>query len=136
MSNLRLVPLLIWVSAFAPAHAQSLKIPSGPDGCQQLDLKCSAPGKINTKDSAEKRAAEKAQNMAKNNFCLAGTPTAVTFDTLKQLQSAAADKQIIFGKKGPTPDRGVLKELIESPAGGKLGEGQLVQLTAFVFEAR
>jgi hypothetical protein len=136
MSTLRLASTFLWGCAFAALAQPSLKIPPGAGGCQQLDLKCIASGKINTKDSPEKQAAEKAQNLAKNNFCLSGTPTTITFDTLEQLQSVASGKEIVFGKKGPTPDRAVLKDLIDNPSGGKLGEGQLVQLTAFVFEAR
>jgi hypothetical protein len=138
MRTLRLVPIAVVILAYPTGiFAQPVfKLPPGAKGCQKLDLSCEISGTINSKDNAEKQAAEKAQNMAKNNFCLSGDPTTVTFDTLKQLQTVANEKQIVFGKKGPTPDRSTLKSLIASPDGGRLGEGKLVQLTAFVFEAR
>lgn len=86
---------------------------------------------------AAKGGAQLAQDQAKNNFCAAGDPVIVTFDTFAQLQGAAEAKSIPFGiGTHLPPDRSLLKDLVElgSPP-VKIGEGSLVRLVAFIVEA-
>lgn len=79
--------------------------------------------------------AEGTQNTAKNNFCAAGTPRAVTISSLTALQSRVEKNPAInFGdensgsrQRGPTTNRAPLQ---------KLGEGRLVTLKAYVLRAR
>jgi hypothetical protein len=79
--------------------------------------------------------AEAAQNSAKNNFCAGGTAQSMTIADLRGLQSQVISNSTInFGDqntagrhKGPTTDRGPLKQL---------GEDKLVTLKAFILIAR
>src|SRR5882762_5033763 len=68
------------------------------------------------------------QNAAKNNFCPTNQRAkAIDFDQLTKLQKDVEDNgTIVFGAAGPAKDRAPLK---------KLGEGQLVQLRAYVMDA-
>jgi hypothetical protein len=89
------------------------------------------------------------QNNIKNRFCLPGaatTPIEIDFNVLDQLQKAAHDKGIPFGRKpvpnsnqtveNLPPDRSVLVDLITDAQGRHLGEGTLVRLEGFVFKAQ
>ena len=79
--------------------------------------------------------AEAQQNKAKNNFCVDGSPKAITLDELKKLQTRVdndasinfGDKNTALRRKGPTSHRTPL---------GQMGEGTLVVLRGFVLEAR
>jgi hypothetical protein len=106
---------------FKPACAQ----PSLPGKAVGIDSRCGIQG-------AGGKEAD--QNMAKNNFCAPGAPGSLTFTKLATLQSdVAQNNKINFGDldnpgvHGPTADRTPLKDL---------GEGNLVQLSAFVLAAK
>jgi len=73
-------------------------------------------------------AGEALQNAAKNNFCpQTQNPATIDFEQLAALQKEVEkDETIVFGPKGPALDRAPLR---------KLGEGNLVQLRAFVMHA-
>ncbi len=93
--------------------------PSFPGGPAAIDESCGAKGA---------GAREAAQNQVKNSFCATGSPTTLTFAQLAQWQKdVEQNKDINFGNSGPTQNRAPLKQL---------GEGKLVQLTAFVLVAR
>ena len=74
------------------------------------------------------------QNQAKNNFCATGVPVDIDFDVLHELQRDAEDQNISFGSDGQIPDdRSVLRSL--PTRAGRLGEGTVVRLAAFVVDA-
>jgi hypothetical protein len=77
---------------------------------------------------------EAEQNQVKNNFCAMGAPVETTIDQLTTLQTKVEQNTSInfgdqgnHGAHGPTTDRAPLKAL---------GEGDLVQLKAFVLAAK
>src|SRR5260370_18355111 len=73
---------------------------------------------------------EAGQNQMKTGFCAKGSPSTLTFDQLKKLQhDVEQNAKINFGDedKGPSSNREPLSAL---------GEGKLVQVTAFVLGAR
>jgi hypothetical protein len=80
--------------------------------------------------------AQRAQNIAKNNFCTVGPPVNIDFDVLHQLQAAAAKpgSGITFGSDAQLPkDRSVLRDL--PTKAGPLSEGTVVRLVAYVMDA-
>jgi hypothetical protein len=108
-------------SAWAQDFTQACSSPAFPGPAVAIDSRCTAQG-------AGGEEAE--QNQAKNNFCAAGTPSPRTIAQLMTLQGQVEqNKAINFGDvdnpgmHGPTTNRAPLKAL---------GEGQLVQLKAFV----
>ena len=89
----------------------------GPEGKTQSDL-------------------SRLQNAAKNNFCATGDPALLTFDSFLKPQKAAEDDNIPFGGGQSLPKyRSVLKNLINSDSGAKVGEGTVARLVAFVVDA-
>jgi hypothetical protein len=77
-----------------------------------------------------------AQNLAKNNFCAAGSAITVAANDLVQLQDAAVKAKIPSGSHDQLPpDRSVLKDLVKTTKGEALGEGVKVRLVAFVENA-
>lgn len=97
----------------------------------EIDWGCPATGK------ADGNIYHYAQNAAKNNFTAKGTPVPLNFADFTRLQQASA-KQIEAGKivlQGKYPgDRTLLRNLIKV-RGKTIGEGSLVSLQAYVFNA-
>lgn len=97
-----------------------------------IDTKCGPEG---TGDNE----AQKGQNVAKNNLCVAGEPVAVTRDVFKTLQQEAkalkTAGQIEYGGENPPADRSKLSNLVDV-GGVMIGEGSLVRYVALVSEAR
>lgn len=95
-----------------------------------VDQSCGINGVFDT-------PAHKAQNRAKNNFCAKGDPLTMSLDQFVDLQTAAEDAGITFGGRNTLPDdRSSLVGLIEDGRGGRLGEGRLVRIAAFVVDAK
>ena len=97
----------------------------------EIDRRCPATGK------ADGNIYHYAQNAAKNNFTAKGTPVPLNFVDFTRLQQASA-KQIAAGKivlQGKYPgDRTLLRNLIKV-RGKTIGEGSVVSLQAYVFNA-
>jgi hypothetical protein len=81
------------------------------------------------KEGDATRETDKLQNQVKNNFCAAGDPLTVNFNTLLKLQ-AKADKNHV----GHPTDRSVLADMI-TENGSSIGEGTVVRLMAFLHNA-
>lgn len=119
--------LVLWASAcsYADEFRPACVNPLLPGNVAPIDNRCGIQG-------AGGEEAE--QDAVKNNFCAGGTLAPIDFSQLKVLQSKVEqDRSINFGDKanrgshGPTTDRAPLRAL---------GEGTLVQLTAFVLAAK
>jgi hypothetical protein len=96
-----------------------------------IDDTCGATGNSNPSTEAGQRQAS--QNEAKNNFCASNIPVNIDFDVLHQLQQEAASVTT-FGSDQELPqDRSVLRQI--STKVGKIGEGTVVHLVAFVINA-
>lgn len=77
-----------------------------------------------------------AQDLAKNNFCAKGTPVTMSFGNFIQLQHAAEVAGIPFGRTSDIPsDRVVLHNLVSFPNEGRVGEGSVARLAAYVIDA-
>jgi hypothetical protein len=91
---------------------------------------CRIQGLASSSFTPEKVKAEEAQNRAKNNFCAqgtpAGTPKAITVKDMIALQASVSKQKLVTPREPPVDRSGLVK----------LGEGDRVQLTGFVFEAR
>lgn len=77
------------------------------------------------------------QNLAKNNFCVKGSPTAVSYDAFVALQTAVNNMGagLVWGSGQKLPaDRAPLKNLSIRDGGRSLtvGEGSLVSFVGFV----
>lgn len=115
------------VAQFKPACANPSYPSPPPSAPPAIDSQCGLTG--------AGAGPEGVQDAVKNNFCASGTPRAVTFADLTNLQAQVEkNPSINFGnankggrKKGPTTNRAPLK---------KLGEGSLVTLRAYVLIAR
>ena len=93
-----------------------------------IDDACTADG------AASANTPQSAQNDAKNNFCAAGPAVNIDFDVLRQLQDDAKSSGISFGSDASLPkDRSVLRDL--PTKAGRLSEGEVVRLTAFIMDA-
>jgi hypothetical protein len=88
---------------------------------------------------------DKAQNKVKNNLCASGTPVQINFASIDKLQQAVdlmvRRHKISYGQGGPPQpaDRAKLHGLSTVDSSNKavnLGEGDLVMLDAFVFDAK
>ena len=76
------------------------------------------------------------QNAAKNNFCATGTPIIIDVPTLKNLQTEVESPNVLGPQYKPPTDRAKLRNLTtKAPDGSALGEGLLVQMVTFIFEA-
>jgi hypothetical protein len=113
------------ISGFAQDFTPSCDTPLFPGQAVAIDNRCGIQG-------AGGKEAD--QNQVKNNFCATGTLVEVTIDQLTVLQTKVEQNaRINFGDQGnrgphgPTTDRSPLKAL---------GEGDLVQLKAFVLAAK
>jgi hypothetical protein len=91
-----------------------------------IDAKCTADGNGGTD------TAKVLENHAKNNFCVTGNPTAITYDDFKGLQKTADDNDL---KKGLDTSRDSLAGIFDSSGGRKIGEGTLVQFVTFLLKA-
>jgi hypothetical protein len=124
-----------------PKFKLDCPVPALTPGPLSIDKRCDNDGD-SSGDSAK-------QNEIKNRFCLPGSPTnpiEITFDTLKDLQTAAETKGIHFGRV-PIPgqpgkdredlpqDRSLLLDMV-TVNGQQVGEGSLVTLEGFVFKAK
>jgi len=113
------------ISGVAQDFTPSCDTPLFPGQAVAIDNRCTIQG-------AGGKEAE--QNQAKNNFCATGTLVEITVDQLTTLQTKVEQNTSInfgdqanHGAHGPTTDRAPLKAL---------GEGDLVQLKAFVLAAK
>lgn len=92
-----------------------------------IDSICTEDG--NAGDDTGKRL----ESEAKNNFCVDGEPTPISYEDFKQLQ-AASDK--VAGLKNVLKtSRDPLAEIFSSGGRPALGEGSLVQFVGFVLDA-
>lgn len=112
------------------AHADSLKpkcsLPFAKIAVKQpIDAKCGMSG--------DAKGALAQQDMAKNNFCATGKAFTLTFADYAPLQAAAEKK--LGAHYSPPADRSVLKDLV-TLRGTKIGEGDVVRISAFVDRAR
>ena len=129
--------------AAPPKFKMDCTLPELTTGALTIDKVCGNRG------SAPANSASAKQNLIKNRFCLSGSPTTpieIDFDTIDELQTAARNKHIHFGRK-PDPhnpgktiedlptDRSLLVDLI-TVNGQHLGEGSLVTLEGFIFKAQ
>jgi hypothetical protein len=95
-----------------------------------IDQTCGINGVFDTPE-------HKAQNRAKNNFCATGTLLTMSFEQFADLETAVVTAGVIFGARDRLPpDRSVLVDLIDDGQGGRLGEGRLVRVAAFVVDAK
>lgn len=107
-----------------------------------VDRECGNSGDAEDLDlPSAKIAAEVAQNLAKDNLCLTGTPTLVTIADLIDLQDQV-DNLPNFpygnshrGQFGPPEHRELLTTLAPTPSGKHLAEGDLVRYVGFLVEA-
>ena len=95
----------------------------------EIDSSCDAAGS-STSD------AQAAQNEAKNNFCATGIPVNLNLDNFTRLQQAAENAGVSFGSDSHLPDdRTPLQNILQVPNQGRVGEGSVVRLAAFVMNA-
>ena len=92
-----------------------------------VDRYCGPAGKSSSS------AASRAQNQAKNNFCVTGTPLTINFKTFDDLMTATRQKQIPFGQAGMPQSRAPLAAMI-TISGKQVGEGMLVTLEGNILE--
>src|SRR5690349_16687140 len=92
---MRITPMLLvcvfnvsTVCTFAQGFDPGCKLPFEAIKTEglEIDQACSIDG------NAEDDTGKKLESNAKNNFCVKGTPTPVTYNTFKRLQSAADEK--------------------------------------------
>ena len=93
-----------------------------------IDSSCGPAGSASS-------APQSAQNEAKNNFCASGSPVNLTFANFAQLQQAAESAGIPFGGTNLPSDRGPLHNILSLGSQGRVGEGSVVRLAAFVMTA-
>lgn len=106
-----------------------------------IDKKCGIKGHSNVKDD-DLRRAHLAQNATKNNYCALKSqdePVVVKYQAFVDLQRIADDfdeKEIPWGDRNSLPpDRKRLRDLLDLPGGGELGEGDVVTYVAWVQHA-
>ena|SRR5690349_10716499 len=92
----------------------------------EIDAKCTVDG------NGGKDTAKVLENHSKNNFCVTGNPTAITYDDFKGLQKTADDNGL---KQGLDQSRNSLISIFPSSGGSKIGEGTLVQFVTFLLKA-
>ena len=114
------------------------KLPWTGEQRHEIDQRCPNEG-------CAKRDSDIAQNKIKNNLCAAGTPVQISVDSIDKLQVAVdqlvQQGKFSYGKTGPPQpaDRAKLQGLSTVDSKGKavtLGEGKLVTIEAFVFDAK
>jgi len=102
---------------------------------QQIDHLCAARGDMPLTGGSPQDQAHAHQNLAKNNFCAAGTPALVTFVSFQQLQKKL-DKNVQDASKwrrGNLPeDRSVLLNIHETTENVTIGEGTLVTFAGWL----
>jgi hypothetical protein len=113
--------------AFIPAC--SLPFASIQQTGLRIDQQCGIDGAATPDSSTAK------QNERKNNLCATGTPIELSFTNFDQLQQSAIDKNIPFGNQNLPNDRSVLANML-TVNGQQIGEGTVVALVGFVFDAR
>ncbi len=95
-----------------------------------IDKQCGKDGTA-TADSSNAK-----QNEMKNNFCATGAPVELSFAIFDQLQQSALNNNVPFGSNQSLPnDRSVLANVL-TVNGRQIGEGTVVALVGFVFDAR
>jgi hypothetical protein len=92
----------------------------------EIDAECTVDG------NGGKNTAKVLENHAKNDFCVTGTPVAITYDDFKGLQKTADDNSL---KQGLDTSRDSLRNVFGSSGGTKIGEGTLVQFVTFLLKA-
>jgi hypothetical protein len=94
-----------------------------------IDQQCGKDGTA-THDSSNAK-----QNEVKNNFCATGVPVELTFANFDQLQETADIKNIPYGSPRLLDDRSILAGIM-TVNNQAIGEGSVVTLVGFVFDAR
>jgi hypothetical protein len=131
--------------------------PANPSNCnidQKFVVGCTLPfqGGVShdidehcPNEGCASKDSDKAQNRIKSNLCATGAPVQISFTSVDKLQQAVdlmvSKHQISYGNGSPPQpgDRAKLQGLSTVNASGsavKLGEGDLVTLDAFVFDAK
>lgn len=112
------------------AHADTLK-----PNCTLPFASIATNTSIDTKcgDSGDASGALSAQDEVKNNFCATGKPVALSFSDYAPLQSAAV--KVLGSSYSPPADRSKLQNLV-TIGDEKVGEGDVVEIIAFVDNAR
>ncbi len=106
------------------------------DQKRAIDAQCGPDG------MAGESPATTAQNSAKNNLCAAGPAVPVTIGIFDDLQQAAEENEVSFGNQHiahPVPlpdDRSVLKDMVQTSDGTKVGEGTEVVFVGFVLKTK
>ncbi len=116
-------------SAMAFSPGCSLPFESIEQKDLPIDQRCAKDGAAAPDSSNAK------QNEVKNNFCATGTPVELSFTNFDQLQQSAINKNIPFGNQNLPDDRSVLANIL-TVNGRQIGEGTVVTLVGFVFDAR
>jgi hypothetical protein len=116
-------------SKTAVAFQPDCKLPF--DSIKTLDLEvdttCTLDGNAGTD------TAKRLENNAKNNFCVKGDPTPITYDDFKGLQQTADGSDDL--RTSLKTSRARLIDLFAPAGRPKLGEGTLVQFVSFVLDA-
>ena len=77
-----------------------------------------------------------AQNRAKNNFCVAGSPVDLTIRDFANLQRAAEASGVLFGNASRLPTkRDQLLGIYGMASGQRVGEGSLVRVTGYMVDS-
>ena len=147
---------VVATSAQASSHCGD-NPPANPSNCninQPFNAGCTAPfsgaqsREIDQRcpnEGCASRDSDKAQNRVKNNFCATGTPVQISLKSIDKLQGAVdqlvQQGKLTYGSTGPPlpADRAKLQGLSTVDVKNQavtLGEGQLVTLDAFVFDAK
>jgi hypothetical protein len=127
-----------------PATTAATKAASVPSGALPFKSKCQLPFKKIKKDGLDIDAVcsnvgratdneEALEFQAKNNFCASGEPTAITYQDLVDLQKGADSVNGLRDRLEINRNE-LLGNLISTKP--KLGEGTLVQMVAFLKDAR
>ncbi len=116
---------LVFGQAFTPACKLPFESISQP---QDIDDACGPEG-----EAAD--AKQRAQNLAKNSFCITGSPLSITYGTIVRLQKAADQKHLPFGSHNALPDDRSVNANLLSVGGKSVGEGTLVRISVYVLDA-
>lgn len=140
--------ILIGVLLLAVSSSYARAQPFTP-GCQlpfdsikkhhSIDDTCPRRGDVPDPATNAAAAAHALQNEAKNNFCQTESPALVTFSSFKKLQTKLDQK--VPAAKTWTRDnlpggRSVLKDIHKTSDGVLLGEGNVVNLSAWLMKRR
>ena len=131
---LRLLLLIVVIaistsSVLAQGFKAGCKLPFDKIKTDGLDIDESSSRNGNAGDDTGKRL----ESNAKNNFCVEGKTTSITYTIFKLLQAAADDKEGL--RAALKESRKGLEDMLTLANGSSVGEGTLVQFVAFVLDA-